>query len=121
MTTVLKKTVYKNHLFKNNNALLLWQHVIIVSIYWMIIDPHADTISEEIKFTLGPYLNLGVINKNGQIENKLFLGMLGTIPNHEYENQSVFEVAMCFSHFYGICRRTILTACMGAAILDFIL
>ena len=31
----------------------------LASIHWMITDPHVDTIREEIKFILGPYLNLG--------------------------------------------------------------
>ena len=40
---------------------------------------------------MGTYLNLGVINKNGQIVNsKIFFGMLGTIPNYEFENIFVF-------------------------------
>ena len=31
----------------------------LVSIYWMVTDPHVDTIRGQIEFILGPYLNLG--------------------------------------------------------------
>ena len=65
--------------------------------YWMITDAYVDMTMGEIKFILGPYLNLGVINKNGQIvNNKTFLGMIGTMiakrgtRNHQYG--SIFEI-----------------------------
>ena len=36
-----------------------------------------------VEFILGRILIWGVINKSGQIvNNKIFFGMLGTIPNH---------------------------------------
>ena len=39
---------------------------------------------------------MGVIKKNDEIvNNKIFLGMLGTIPNHEYEYLSVFTHQRC--------------------------
>ena len=39
----------------------------------------------------GRILIWGAISKTGQIvNNKIFLRMLGTIPNHEYEYESVF-------------------------------
>ena len=62
------------------------------------MDPHVDTIRGGggggfIYIILGPYLNLGVINKTGQIvNNKIFLGRLGTIPNHEYESVFTFII-----------------------------
>ena len=57
----------------------------------MITEARVEMTRGEIKFILEPYLNMGVINKSGQVvSDKTKLGMLGTIPNrvtgfHEYD------------------------------------